>query len=112
MKTQVKGVKPAARLPMEYALPQRVELRAALQGEGRDREKIKEMLMPLVKEAVQKQLQKQQEFYKSRPSMAVKQIEQVFGAGSLGKTLAPAVSRQVYEQMEDRLRHEWVRKGR
>ena len=70
------------------------------------------MIAPLVKEAVKKQMKEQQEYYRSRPSLAAKQVEQVFGAGNLERALTPAVYLRVYERIEDRLRREAVRKGR
>ena len=113
MKTRIKRVLTAPQVNMEYALlkggrPENGEARDT----GRERERIKEMLIPLVKEAVQRQMKEQQEYYKSRPSLAAKQLEQIFGAGNLEKTLAPAVSLRVYERIEERIRLERIRKGR
>ncbi len=78
---------------------------------GVDREKLKALLIPLVKEAVKKQLKEEREYYRSRPSQAVKQFEGVLPGEYLGKLAAPAVTRQVYAQLEERLRREWMRKG-
>lgn len=113
MKTSVLRVVPGPHVNMEYAAR-----RSAGPGSGRqpdvalERERIREMIAPLVKEAVKKQMKEQQEYYRSRPSLAAKQVEQVFGAGNLERALTPAVSLRVYERIEDRLRREAVRKGR
>ncbi len=113
MKTYVKGVSAAPPINMEYA-PLRDQRAGG--GErpspGRERERIKEMLAPLVKEAVQKQLKEQQDYYRSRPSLAAKQMGQILGPGNMEKVLVPAVAYQVYGRLEDRMRHEWIRKGR
>lgn len=111
MRTQVKKVAFAMRETMEYALAGRGRPEQQRPQEpGRDR--LKEALLPMVREAVQKQLKEQQDYYRSRPSLAFRQAEQIFGAGNVERALAPAVSRQVYEQLEDRLRREGLRKGR
>lgn len=78
----------------------------------REREKIKGMLLPLVKEMVKKQLKEEQEYYRSRPTMATKQLENTFGKGTLENMLIPSVTLQVYERLEENIRREWVRKGR
>ncbi len=78
---------------------------------NREREKLKEMLLPFVKEAVKKQLKEEREYYRSRPSLAAKQAESIFGMGNLEDTLARGVAGRVYGQFEERIRHEWVRKG-
>lgn len=113
MKTQVKSVVTAPRIHMEYAVSKSGKAKAEQQtSPEREKEKLKEMVRVLVKEAVQKQLKEQQDYYKSRPSLAARQIEQIFGAGNMERMLTPAVSRVVYEQIEDHIRHEWIRKGR
>lgn len=112
MKTQVKGVTPAPRVPMEYALFKNGRMSGGRPEGGREKEKIKSLLASLVKQEVKKQLKEQQDYYKSRPSFAVKQMEQLFGRGSFERVLLPAVSGQVYEQIEERIRLEWLRKGR
>lgn len=113
MKTHVKGVAAAPHMNMVYASPRREKNGAGHQPDfGREREQIKEMLVPLVKEAVQRQLKEQQDYYRSRPSLAARQLEQVFGAANIEKALTPAVSLRVYERIEERIRHEWIRKGR
>lgn len=113
MKIHMKGVAAAPRVDMEYALPKSGRPEPGEPPDtGRERERIREMLLPLVKEAVQKQLREQQDYYRSRPSLAAKQLEQVFGAGNLEKALAPAVSLRVYERIEERIRQERIRKGR
>ena len=70
------------------------------------------MLLPYIKEAVKKQLKEEREYYRSRPSLAAKQAEQMFGAGGLENVLVPAVTVQVYERIEEQMRREWIRKGR
>lgn len=113
MKTLVKGVNYAQGICFEYAVSKSRRTEIGEQPySNREREKIKEMLVPVVKDMVQKQLKEQQEYYKARPSQAAKHIQQFFGAGNIEKTLAPTVSVWVYEQIEERLRFEWVRKGR
>ncbi len=113
MKTHVKGVAVGPRVNMEYASPNGVRNADGQQPDlTREREKLKEMFVPLVKEAVQRQLKEQQEYYRSRPSLAAKQMEQVFGAGNMERALTPALSLRVYERIEDRVRHELIRKGR
>lgn len=78
---------------------------------NRERERLKEQLQPVIKEMIKKQLKEEREYYKSRPSQAAKHYEEVLGAG-LGNILIPAVSKQVLSQMENRMRREWLRKGR
>lgn len=68
-----------------------------------EREKLKEMLLPFIKETVKKQLKEERDYYKSRPSMAAKQLESI---------IAPTVAVQVYGRMEERLHREMLRKGR
>lgn len=79
---------------------------------SREREKLKESLLPFVKEAVQKQLKEEREYYKSRPSLAAKHMEQVFGAGNVEQAFLPRVTSQIYERIEERIRQESIRKGR
>ncbi|MCM1064957.1 MAG: hypothetical protein NC420_10900 [Eubacterium sp.] len=113
MKTYIKRVAIGPPMNMEYASPKGVRAAGGQQPDpAREKERIREMLTPLVKEAVQRQMKEQQEYYRSRPSLAAKQMEQVFGAGNMERALTPAVSLRVYEKIEDRLRHEMIRKGR
>lgn len=113
MRTQVKRVCTAPRMHMEYALAKSGNGKAEQQtSPEREKEKLREMVRGLVKEAVQKQLKEQQDYYKSRPSLAARQMEQMFGTGNLERMLTSAVSVRVYEQIEDHIRHEWIRKGR
>lgn len=113
MRMQVRSVVTAMQIPMVYALPRGQNADGFSRPEpGKDKEKVREMLIPLVKEAVQRQLKEQQDYYKSRPSLAARQLEQIFGAGSMERALTPAVTVQVYEQLEDRIRREWIRKSR
>lgn len=78
----------------------------------REREKLKEQLLPFIRETVKKQLKEEQEYYRSRPSLALKRIENILGAGNMENVIVPMVTSRVYERMEERLRHEAVRKGR
>lgn len=77
----------------------------------REREKMKSMLLPFVRDTVKKQLKEEQEYYRSRPSMAAKQLESTFGRGALENVLVPSVTLQVYERLEESIRREWARKG-
>ncbi len=97
----------------DYALPgRRGTERQEKTDWDREREKMKGMLLPIVKEMIKKQLKEEQEYYRSRPSMAAKQLENTFGRGALENMLIPSVSLQVYERLEESIRREWVRKGR
>ena len=73
-----------------------------------EREKMKEALLPFVRETVKKQLREEREYYRSRPSMAAKQLEGVLGQGQLVAT----VTRQVCRQVEEHIRLERIRRGR
>lgn len=112
--TQVKTVLTASeKACREYAPPGgRQALRQEKTDWSVEREKVKEMLLPYIKEAVKKQLKEEREYYRSRPSLAAKQAEQMFGAGGLENVLVPAVTVQVYEWIEEQMRREWIRKGR
>lgn len=79
---------------------------------AKEREKMKEALLPFVKEAVRKQLKEEREYYKSRPSLAAKHMEQVFGANRPESVLVSGVALRVYEKVEERLRLDAMRKGR
>ena len=111
MRTQVKKAVCAGQETMEYALLGRRRTESSGPQEP-GRERLKELLLPMVREAVQKQLKEQQDYYRSRPSLALRQAEQIFGAGNVESAIAPAVSRQVYEQLEERICRERLRKGR
>lgn len=111
MRTQVKKAVCAGQETMEYALLGRRRTESSGPQEP-GRERLKELLLPMVREAVQKQLKEQQDYYRSRPSLALRQAEQIFGAGTVERAIAPAVSRQVYEQLEERICRERLRKGR
>ncbi|GFI65446.1 hypothetical protein IMSAG185_01045 [Lachnospiraceae bacterium] len=111
MRTQVKKAVCAGQETMEYALLGRRRTESSGPQEP-GRERLKELLLPMVREAVQKQLKEQQDYYRSRPSLALRQAEQIFGAGNVERAIAPAVSRQVYEQLEERICRERLRKGR
>ena len=105
MRTQVKKAVCAGQETMEYALLGRRRTESSGPQEP-GRERLKELLLPMVREAVQKQLKEQQDYYRSRPSLALRQAEQIFGAGNVERAIAPAVSRQVYEQLEEQMREE------
>ena len=75
---------------------------------GRERTKIKEALLPFVREAVKKQMKEEREYFRSRPSLAARQFESIFGQEQIISTL----TYRVCEQMEQQLRHERLRKGR
>lgn len=112
MKTYVLKVVAGPHVNMEYATRRSTGAESGQQPDpARERDRIRDMIIPLVKEAVRKQLKEQQEYYRSRPSLAAKQMEQVFGAGNMERALTPAISLRVYEKIEDRLRRESVRKG-
>lgn len=111
MRTQVKKAVCAGQETMEYALLGRRRTESSGPQEP-GRERLKELLLPMVREAVQNQLKEQQDYYRSRPSLALRQAEQIFGAGNVERAIAPAVSRQVYEQLEERICRERLRKGR
>ena len=98
-------------MALEYAQNSDGLRKGAGEGDfGREREKIKEQLMPFIREAVKKQLREERDYYKSRPSLAAKQYEGLFQAG-LGNSLVPAVSRHVFGVLEEQMRREWLRKG-
>lgn len=78
---------------------------------AKERDKMKEALLPFVKEAVRKQLKEEREYYKSRPSLAAKHLEQVFGANRPESVLVSGVALQVYEKVEERLRLNAMRRG-
>ncbi len=113
MRTSVMRVAAAPGLHMEYARLKGGRMEAGkLPDAARERERIREMLVPLVREAVQRQWKEQQDYYRSRPSLAARQIGQMFGAGSMERALIPAVSLRVCEKVEERIRQERIRKGR
>lgn len=93
----------------EYALPGRSPGGKQEKADrNREREQIKEALLPFVKEAVKKQMKEEREYYRSRPSLAARQLESFFGQGQL----VSALTGQVCEQMEQRFRYERLRRGR
>lgn len=73
-----------------------------------EREKMKEVLLPFVRETVKKQLKEEREYYRSRPSLAARQLEGVLGQGQL----VPILAGQVCEQVERQLRLERIRKSK
>lgn len=73
---------------------------------GRERERLKESLLPFVREAVKKQLKEERDYYRSRPSMAARQLEGILGQGQL----LQVVAEQVCSQVERRIRLERIRK--
>lgn len=80
MRTQVKKAVCAGQETMEYALLGRRRTESSGPQEP-GRERLKELLLPMVREAVQKQLKEQQDYYRSRPSLALRQAEQISGRG-------------------------------
>lgn len=99
-------------MPLEYARPGSGGGRTEHVDWSKEREKLKESLIPFIKESIQKQLREEREYYRSRPSLAVRHLEQVFGAGNVEQALLPRVTSQVYERIEERIRQESIRKGR
>ncbi len=73
-----------------------------------EREKMKEALLPFVRETVKKQLKEEREYYRSRPSLAARQMEGVLGQGQL----VPILAGQVCERVESQLRLERIRKSK
>lgn len=71
-----------------------------------EREKLKESLLPFVREAVKKQLKEERDYYRSRPSMAARQLEGILGQGQL----LQVVAEQVCSQVEKRMRLERIRR--
>ncbi len=114
MRTQVKEIHMVSEgICRDYALPGRREAdRPEKTDWDREREKMKGMLLPFVKETVKKQLKEEREYYHSRPSMAAKQLENIFGRENLENMLVPSVTLQVYDRLEECARREWARKGR
>lgn len=93
----------------EYALPGRSPGGKQEKADrSREREQMKEALLPFVKEAVKKQMKEEREYYRSRPSLAARQLESFFGQGQL----VSALTGQVCEQLEQRFRYERLRRGR
>lgn len=70
-----------------------------------ERDKIREALLPLVRETVKKQMKEEREYYRSRPSLAARQLEGVLGQGQL----IPVITGRVCEQVERRIRLERLR---
>lgn len=73
-----------------------------------EREKMKEALLPFVREAVKKQLKEEREYYRSRPSLAARQLEGVLGQGQL----LPILTGQVCDRVERQIRMERIRKSK
>lgn len=73
-----------------------------------EREKLKEALLPFVRETVKKQLKEEREYYRSRPSQAVRQLEGVLGQGQLVQVLTG----QVCDRVEQQIRLERIRKNK
>ena len=107
MKTQVMPVRADSEsICREYAcfggrLLQKQERPDARQ----ERKKMKEALLPLVRETVKKQLKEEREYYRSRPSLAARQLEGVLGQGQM----IPVITSRVCEQVERRIRLERLR---
>lgn len=73
-----------------------------------EREKMKDALLPFVRETVKKQLKEEREYYRSRPSLAARQLEGVLGQGQL----VPILAGQVCDRMERQIRLERIRKNK
>lgn len=74
---------------------------------SREREKLKEALLPFVREAVKKQLKEERDYYRSRPSMAARQLESVLGQGQLLQVVAEQVCGRVERRMQlERIRRQ------
>lgn len=73
-----------------------------------EREKMKEALLPFVRETVKKQMKEEREYYRSRPSLAARQLEGVLGQGQL----VPILAGQVCDRVERQIRLERIRKGK
>lgn len=73
-----------------------------------EREKMKAALLPFVQETVKKQLKEEREYYRSRPSLAARQLEGVLGQGQL----VPILAGQVCDRLERQIRLERIRKNR
>lgn len=97
---------------LEYAHPGSGAGRTKEIDRTKEREKIKEALLPFIKETVRKQLKEEREYYKSRPSLAAKHMEQVFGTDRPESALVSGVALRVYEKVEERLRLDAMRKSR
>ena len=82
MRTQVKKAVCAGQETMEYALLGRRRTESSGPQEP-GRERLKELLLPMVREAVQKQLKEQQDYYRSRPSLAAGRAD--FRGGECGE---------------------------
>lgn len=77
-----------------------------------DKDRLKEQLAPFIRETVQKVLKEEREYYKSRPSLAARHYGGIVPGGRPDPVYTAAVAGQVYGQLEERLRLEWLRKGR
>lgn len=77
-----------------------------------DKDRLKEQLAPFIRETVQKVLKEEREYYKSRPSLAARHYGGIVPGGRPDSVYTAAVAGQVYGQIEERLRLEWIRKGR
>lgn len=78
----------------------------------REREQIKEWLKPWVNELVQKQMKAEREYYKSRPGLAAKQFGSLIRPEYMQTAFMSALSRSVYDRLEEKLHEEKIRKGR
>ncbi len=107
MKTQVMPVRADSdSICREYARPGgRLPQKQERPDFRREREKMKEALLPFVRETVKKQLKEEREYYRSRPSLAARQLEGVLGQGQM----IPVITGRVCEQVERRIRLERLR---
>lgn len=110
----IKPVQPlSGSVCLEYARrDSQIKNKPAEEDFNRERERMKAQLLPFVKDTVKRLLKEEREYYKSRPSLAAKQFESSFPSGYFGSLVASAASRQIYAQIEERMRLEWIRKGR
>ncbi|MCM1057184.1 MAG: hypothetical protein NC517_06205 [Firmicutes bacterium] len=93
----------------EYAGPSSHPARRQEKADTRaEREKLKEALLPFVRETVKKQLKEEREYYRSRPLLAARQLESVLGQGQLLTVLTG----QVCDRVERQSRLEKLRKSR
>lgn len=110
IKTQVQSVlTDSGTACTEYAGPGRSQERRQEKTDfRREREKLRESLLPFVREAVRKQLKEEREYYRSRPSLAARQMEGILGQGQLVSTVANLAC----DRVESRMRLERIRRGR
>lgn len=96
----------------------------ATKGEGREgtentslltraeRDRLKEDLSPYIKEQIRKILKEEQDYYKTRPSLAARYYGGMAAAVRAEEGRQREITVRVYARLEDRMRKEWLRKGR